>query len=231
MGEAILGPGETSKELAHHAHGHGRPGTRHERVLSIVEAGLLAIVALLAAWSGYAAARWSTESRMHVAEAATTRNEANTLDLQGLDARLGDALVFNSWLAAHSLRDPTAEAVALRRFRPDLRAAFDQWWATKPDTNPDAPPGPQAMPAYVPPDTADAAAKKREAAALVETGDDEGKTADDYVRTTVYLATVLFLVGISTQFPVRAARYGLIAISGVILVFAVVQLVTLPKPV
>ena len=35
---------------------------------------------------------------------------------------------------------------------------------------------------------------------------------------TVYLASVLFLVGISTHFPVRArARYGLLVIGGVIL--------------
>jgi hypothetical protein len=51
------------------------------------------------------------------------------------------------------------------------------------------------------------------------------------VRTTVYLASVLFLVGISTQFPVRTARYGLLAIGSVILAFAVVQLVSFPKPI
>jgi hypothetical protein len=51
------------------------------------------------------------------------------------------------------------------------------------------------------------------------------------VRTTVYLASVLFLVGISTQFPVRAARYGLIGVGGLILALAVVQLLTLPKPI
>jgi hypothetical protein len=231
MGEAVLGPGETSRELAEHAHGHGRAGTRHDRAISIVEAGLLAVVALLAAWSGYAAALWSTESRLHVAEAATTRNEANTLELEALDLRLGDALVFNSWLTSHALGDPTTEAVALRRFRPNLREAFDQWWATEPDTNPDAPAGPQAMPAYEPPNTDDVATLKREATSLFERGEDQGKDADKYVRTTVYLASVLFLVGISTQFPVRTARYGLLGVGGVILVFAVIQLVTLPKPV
>ena len=41
---------------------------------------------------------------------------------------------------------------------------------------------------------------------------------------------VLFLVGISTQFPVRTARYGLLGIGAVIMIFAVVQLVTLPAP-
>ena len=43
----------------------------HDRVVSIVEALLLATVALLAAWSGYSSAKWSTASRLQVAQAAT----------------------------------------------------------------------------------------------------------------------------------------------------------------
>jgi hypothetical protein len=121
--------------------------------------------------------------------------------------------------------------IALRRFRPELRAAFDEWWATNPDTNPEAPPGPQSMPGYEAPGADEAAKLKRQAAADFERGSDEGKNADDYVRTTVYLASVLFLVGISTRFPVRAARYGLLAVGSSILVFAVVQLIVFPKPV
>jgi hypothetical protein len=231
MGETVLGPGETSRELAEHAHHRGAPVSRHDRIVSLVEAGLLAVVALLAAWSGFSAAKWSTESRLSIAEASTIRNSANTAQLEGLDARLGDALVFNSWLDAHALGNTEAEAIALRRFRPELRTAFDAWWATNPDTNPDAPAGPQAMPEYEAPGTKEAEKLTHEAEARFASGSDQGKDADDYVRTTVYLASVLFLVGISTQFPVRSARYGLLAIGFVILGFSVVQLVTLPAPV
>ena len=66
MGEAALGPGETGREIGEHAR-HARehdPTSRHDRRISVAEAGLLALVALLAAWSGYAAAKWSTESRL-----------------------------------------------------------------------------------------------------------------------------------------------------------------------
>ena len=45
----------------HAASGSGHD--RHDRWLSIVEAVLLSLVAVLAAYSGYAAAKWSTESR------------------------------------------------------------------------------------------------------------------------------------------------------------------------
>jgi hypothetical protein len=56
---------EVGKEIAHHAAEHGR-GEEHDgrdRILSIAEAVLLSIVALIAAWSGYAA-KWSSESRV-----------------------------------------------------------------------------------------------------------------------------------------------------------------------
>jgi len=232
MGEIGLGPAETSKEIgehARHAPAHGA-GSRHDRIVSVVEAGLLALVALLAAWSGYAAAKWSTESRLEQADAAAIGNDANTVELEGLDARLGDAIAFNAWLGAHALDNAEAERLAERRFRPALKAAFDAWRATDPDNNPNSPPGPQSMPEYVGPDHERAAHLKSRAEDLARQASADGDTGDDYVRTTVYLATVLFLVGISTHFPVRLARYGLLLIAGVILVYSVIQLLSLPTP-
>ena len=49
-------------------------------------------------------------------------------------------------------------------------------------------------------------------------------------RTTVILATVLFLVGISTQFALRGARFGLIGVAAALLVFSLVLLAQLPRP-
>jgi hypothetical protein len=46
----------------------------------------------------------------------------------------------------------------------------------------------------------------------------------------VFLASVLFLVGISAHFPSRGARYGLIGLSAAVLVVTLVQLAQLPLP-
>src|SRR4051812_49688747 len=110
-----LGAGEVAKEISEHAQHSAAPGSpsRHDRRISIVEAGLLAIVALTAAWSGYASAKWSTESRLTVAEASTARASANTTELEGLDFRIGDALTFNAWFSAHVAGDAAQEAVAV----------------------------------------------------------------------------------------------------------------------
>jgi len=46
----------------------------------------------------------------------------------------------------------------------------------------------------------------------------------------VFLATVLFLVGISGHFRIRQARVGLICAGGLLLGFAILQLLELPGP-
>ena len=58
----------------------------------------------------------------------------------------------------------------------------------------------------------------------------DGSTSDKYVRLTVVLASILFLVGISTHFPYRGVRYGLIGLGIALLVLSLVQLSALPLP-
>ena len=86
------------------------------------------------------------------------------------------------------------------------------------------------MPQYVVPQ--DAVAKGHDAKADIAfaQGAEAGQTADKYIRATVFLATVLFLVGISGHFRILQARIGLIGAAGLLLLFAVIQLLSLPGP-
>jgi hypothetical protein len=86
------------------------------------------------------------------------------------------------------------------------------------------------MPQYVIPQASAATAYNNAADTTLAKGTSAGATSDKYVRDTVFLATVLFLVGISGHFPLRQARYGLLAIAVAILAFSVVQLLELPGP-
>jgi hypothetical protein len=227
MPEGLAAP-EVGKEIGHHARHSSRE--QRDRILSIAEAVLLSLVALLAGWSGYAAAKWSTESRVALAEALTAQTKANRGNLEALSLRNFDSSTFEAWFAAYTADNERAMAVAERRFRPEFRVAFDAWRATSPESNPQAPPGPTYMPQYRQPEVATAARLDREADAAFAEGVEAGERSDDYIRTTVFLATVLFLVGISTQFPLRGVRYGLVAVGAVLLVFSVVQLAQLPGP-
>jgi hypothetical protein len=232
MGEGGLSPSEVGKEIAEHRHhtGHGDEATGRDRVITIVEAILLAVVAVLAAWSGYASSKWSTESSLTLARASAARTAANRAELIGQDTKNFDSTTFNAWFTAYTAGNQTAMDIAIKRFRPEFKVAFDAWMATNPETNPNAPPGPTYMPEYKQPELAKADTLDEKATELYAEGAKAGGTADDYVRTTVFLATVLFLVGISGHFRVRAARYGLVAVGGCILIAAVAILLGSPKP-
>ncbi len=188
-------------------------------------------MAVLAAYSGYAAAKWGTESSVSLAKASAERTKANRADLEALQIRTLDSVSFNAWFSAFSTGNVNAERLAIKRLRPGYRPAFNAWLATDPAHNPNAPPGPSYMPQYVIPQAQMAASESTTPpTSPFAKGTAAGATGDKYVRDTVFLATVLFLVGISGHFPVRQGRYGLIAVGGLLLVFSVIQLAELPGP-
>src|SRR5215467_12656168 len=236
-----LSPSEVGKEIAEHRHKaeeekeeQGEESSTEakgqERWLTITEAVLLAVVAILAAWSGFASAKWSTHSSLYLAKASAARTEANRAAYEADNLMSFDSTMFDAWFTAYVAHNKGAMRVAEARFRPVYLAAFKAWLATHPFTNPNAPKGPSYMPQYKLPQMAESAALDAKANAYYTLGEEAGSNADGYVRTTVYLATVLFLVGISGHFKVRGARMGLISIAGVILVFSVVSLIVAPKP-
>ena len=228
-----LSAAEVGKEIAEHKKHNETDGpehAQHDRRLSIVEAVLLSFVAVLAAYSGYAAAKWGTESSLTLAKASAERTKANRADTEAIVTRTLDSASFNAWFTAFTAGNAEAQQLAEKRMRPGYRPAFDAWLATDPEHNPDAPPGPAYMPQYVVPQDAAAKVHDAKADAAFLTGSAAGQTADKYIRATVFLATVLFLVGISGHFRIRQARIGLIGAAGLLLLFAVIQLLGLPGP-
>jgi hypothetical protein len=225
-----LSPTEVGKEIAAHAEHHRHADKSRHDALTITEAVLLSVVTILAAWSGYSAAKWNTESRVTLAEASAARVKAGTAGEQALTLRNFDASTFNAWFSAYAVHNQVAMRIAERRFRPEFRTAFEAWRATRPETNPSAPRGPTYMPQYRQPGLARAASLEREADDLFDKGSSQGNTSDKYIRTTVFLASVLFLIGISTHFPLRGVRYGLVGVSAVLLVLSLIQLAQLPRP-
>lgn len=222
---------EVGKEIGEHKHAEATPPKdRKDRLLSVTEALLLSLVAVLAAYSGYAAAKWGTYSSVSLANASAARTKANRADLEGLQIRTLDSVSFNAWFSAFTAGNVSAERLAEKRLRPGYRPAFYAWLATDPAHNHNAPPGPSYMPQYVIPQERVANVEDAQADASFAKGSEAGATGDKYVRDTVFLATVLFLVGISGHFPLRQARYALIGVGALILGFAVVQLLGLPGP-
>jgi hypothetical protein len=228
-----LSPIEVGKQLHEHTtephQATASAGTpRHSRTVQIGEALLLSLVTIAAAWSGFAAAKWGTDSRIEIAQAATLRNLATRADLSALSTRNFDSSTFNAWFTAYTLNSPQKQAIAERRFRPEFKVAFDAWMATDPLRNPRAPPGPTYMPQYRLADQVKAEALDREAVAALAAGHHSGVVGDDYIRITVFLAAVLFLVGIGSTFKLHTIRYALITIGSLLLILATVLMLQQP---
>jgi len=230
-----LDPIETGKKLHEHGEAHDQAAEgqddrhdRHSRIIQIAEAVLLSIVTVTAAWAGYSAARWGTASRVDIAKSSTLRNVATRDYLAATSLRNFDSSTFNAWFTAFTLNSPQKEAIAIRRFRPAFRIAFDAWMATDPLHNPHAAPGPTYMPEYKLPAQAQANALDNEATAKFNEGTKAGLTGDNYVQITVFLAAVLFLVGIGSSFKLHGVRYALITFGCVLLIVAVVLILKQP---
>jgi len=232
-----LSPIEAGKKLHEHGEaqheqagedGHGGAHDRHSRIVQICEAALLALVTVTAAWAGYSAARWGTESRVDIAQASSLENLGTRDALSAISLRNFDASTFNAWFIAFTLSSPQKEAIAVHRFRPQFLVAFNAWMATDPLHNPHAPPGPTYMPQYQLPQQTQADALDTESAAKFTAGNDAGLTGDNYVRITVFLAAVLFIVGIGSSFKLHGVRYALIAFGLVLLIFSIVLILQQP---
>lgn len=116
----------------------------------------------------------------------------------------------------------------MHRFRPQFLVAFNAWMATDPLHNPHAPPGPTYMPQYKQPEQAQANTLDNESAAKFQTGNQAALISDNYVRITVFLAAVLFLVGIGSSFKLPGVRYALVGFGSVLLILSVVLILQQP---
>src|SRR5205085_11217322 len=131
---------------------------------------ILSLVAVLAAWSGYCAAKWGTEASVRLAKASAMRTEANRALGTATQIRIFDSVSFNAVVTAFTAKDPAVLRLAERRLRPGYRPAFNAWVATHPLKNPDAPPGPSYMPQYRIPQEAQGRALDAKAEAAFKEG-------------------------------------------------------------
>jgi hypothetical protein len=85
------------------------------------------------------------------------------------------------------------------------------------------------MPEYVNAKNVEGQTLNDEATATFDEGTESRETADRYVRQTVLLATVLFLVAIAQRFKFRGVRTATGVIALLLLLYAVSGIVTLPR--
>ena len=215
------------REHAGHA-GPGQPSKRRIEVVEILEAVLLAVVALATALSGFQAALWDGESAKEYATSSRLRVEAQSAQLTSNQQLIYNSGNLDSWLQATTSGDQKLAGILERRFTPEYKTAFDAWLKTDPLNDPTAPPGPRYMPEYHDPLMEQAEHLNEQATEAFDTAVESRVTAEKYVRLTVILAAVLFLIALGQRFTLRRVRIGVTMVAGVFLVYCFILIAVYP---
>jgi hypothetical protein len=203
-------------------------GRWHEYV-EIAEVILLAIVAVMTAWTGLQAAKWDGRQSLLYGEASRDRFEADAASTLAGQQLSADAAMFTAWLQAHAAGDRELQATYVRRFTPEYRAAYQAWLETDPFVNAAAPPGPGYMPSYRNPNQEAAERLNALAADTFEKGSAARENGEKYVRDTVLFASVLFLIAVGQRFKAMRARIAIGIVGFGLLTFTVVSVLRLPR--
>lgn len=198
-------------------------------VIEIIEALILALVAVATAWSGYQAAEWAGRRAEDYAKASRLRVNAEGLATLAGQERIYDSDTFDSWLAARLDGKAQAAEFFERRFRDEYRPAFTAWMKTDPFSNAQAPPGPIFMPEYHNAKHEQFLGLTKQAADVTDQGTQSGETGDQYVRITVLLATVLLITAIGQRFRFKVVRVIFMILACVLLCLPIWQLLLLPR--
>jgi hypothetical protein len=226
-----VGEGNANIEVSSHLreHGSGGEGSARAEVLEILEAILLAVVAVATALSGYQAARFDGISGRDYATASRYRVQSEQTSLTSNQTTIYNSGTLTAWLQAEVAHNTKLADLLARRFTPNYEAAFRIWLTMHPLTNPAAPPGPRYIPQYKDPLVVVANALSAKSTEAYDHGVESRDHADDYVRLTVILAAVLFLIAIGQRFRIRGVRLGVLGIAGALIVYAMVLLAIYPR--
>ena len=216
-------------ELGEKNGNNAQQSSRLEFTIEILEAVILALVALTTAWSGFQAAQWDGHQAELYGEANLLSIKAVSLNTSAGQDLLYNTNVLNAWLNANLQGQKQIAQFYERRFLGEYKIAFDAWIKTDPFNNDEAPPGPAYMPGYRSSKMEEASNLSREALSKFNQGTKARATADAYVLNTVFLATVLVLAAMSQRFHIRSIRMGLIILSFLLLLFDIMNISMLQR--
>lgn len=220
---------EFTHKIVEHGHDHPSMADRRMRWVEIIEAVVLATVAVTTAWSGYQASKWDALSAQNynLASRTSVASQEKTA-LAGQD-RLYDVTTFNGWVAARMAGNDKLAEFYQRRFRPEYARAFAAWQKLDPFNSPSAPPGPIFMAEYTNANSLESAKLANDERDYFEKGIGARETGDKYVKVTVFLAAVLLLTALSQRFNIFGPRIAVVTVAFALLVISTNWILTFPR--
>jgi hypothetical protein len=189
---------------------------------------LLVVAALATSWSSYQATRWNGEQAAAAGRTNGLRILAARADGLARSQTQVDVATFIAWADADQRGETRVADFYVHRFRPEFQSAFDAWTATRPLSNPEAPPTPFAMAEYQVESKDEAQRLDADAEASAAEVLLDIQRSSNYVLTVVLYAVVLFFAGMSTRLSNRRLRWAMTIVGSVVLLGALTWVATFP---
>jgi hypothetical protein len=200
------------------------------RRLETVASIMLAAAGVASAWATYQSSLWGGIQASSYATGSARVTEAARLELQAGQKAGMDTALYMAWLSAAAADDRELMTFYERRFAPGFRKVFAEWRAQYPDDlRGQVRQGPAVpLPRAEHPESREASRLREDASNLFSKADKANATGDRYVASTVILALILFLLGISTVARSERQRRLLVILAGGLGVAVLVFLLRLP---
>jgi hypothetical protein len=189
--------------------GLGKSGPDWRELVTVV---LLSVTAIVTAWTGFQASKWSGAMSISFSQASTARIEAARLEGVANRKQTVQVSLFTQWLQAYQADDEQLTKFLSERFPEPLASGFAAWVQTEPVKNPDAPATPFEMPDYVIPELEAAGQADDRADSKFTEALRNNQRGDNYTVLTVAFAAVLFFGALSGRMRSASAQWAFLAL-------------------
>lgn len=198
------------------------------RVIEVLTVLLLAIATIGSAWCAYQVSQWNGKETDAARASAVARiNGSREYALATQKVTYDAASVAQYAEAVVAGNEPLQAFLRASIIRPAFLPQLDEWQAYIDDTG-TPPPNLVEDPEYLGALFAEANEYDEAALAASLEADDAGRNADDYIVTTLFMASALFFAGVTASFSSRMTRIMLLAASALTLGYAAARIAGYP---
>jgi hypothetical protein len=200
----------------------------HRDWVEIGAAILLSLAAVATAWSGYQATRWNGEQAKAASRTNAIRIDAARASSLAETQTEVDIATFIQWVDARAGGDGELAEFYRARFRKEFKPIFADWLATRPFTDPSAPPTPFAMPTYRLAAAQEAARLDVEAERSAADVRSYIQRGSNYILCVVLFSIALFFGGMSARLRAHRIRTAMLVVGSVVFLGTVAWIATFP---
>jgi hypothetical protein len=187
------------------------PNGVSNRTIEIFAVMLLGIATVASAWCAYQSSQWDNQETREGRTATETRIEETRLYTRGTQLGMYDTTILTSYASAVANKQTVLSGFIMDTLvRPELAPIIREWEDKIASGDSDVS-GLLDNPEYLDSLFADADAAEALAREADDRSEAAGRNANDYLMTTLFMASALFFAGVLTSLQSRAAKLLLLA--------------------